>query len=213
MRLADGEGLSLSRDATRVLLRVGNALMNAPIGTGTPVPVALGPVVDIDGAAFLPDGKRFLLGGAEKGKGPRLWLVDPPALPRAISPEGTLGGGTVSPDGRWVVSWSADSSILSLLPIDGGPIRPLPGTEHDDILGWTPDGRALYVRPSPGEGARVSSLDLKTLVRTPVREFAPPDPTSVTAMSEPAFASDGSAYAYTYARVLTSDLYVVEGLK
>ena len=119
----------------------------------------------------------------------------------------------MSPDGRWVVSWSADSSILSLLPIDGGPIRPLPGTEHDDILGWTPDGRALYVRPSPGEGARVSSLDLKTLVRTPVREFAPPDPSSVTAIAEPTFASDGSAYAYTYARVLTSDLYVVEGLK
>ena len=80
-------------------------------------------------------------------------------------------------------------------------------------LGWTPDGRALYCRRDPDQGREIYTLDVKTLARKPWKELAPPDPASVTEVSGVAFAPDGSAYAYTYRRVLTSDLYVVEGLK
>jgi tRNA A-37 threonylcarbamoyl transferase component Bud32/dipeptidyl aminopeptidase/acylaminoacyl peptidase len=214
VRLADGEALALSPDATRVLLRAGDVLTLAPVGAGTPIPVALGSVSEVMNARFFPDGKRILLHGFEKGKPPRYWIVDPPTAPRAASPEGLLGSARLlSPDGRWMIGWSADTSVLSVCSTEGAPARPLPGTEHDDIDGWTADSRAIYVRPAPGQGRQLYTLDVTTLVRKPWKELVPPDAASVTAVPEVVFATDGSAYAYTYQRVLTSDLYVVEGLK
>ena len=119
----------------------------------------------------------------------------------------------MSPDGRSVVAWAAETSVLSVMTIDGGAIRMLPGTEYDDPLGWTADGRALYARRNPGQGREIYTLDVATLVRKPWKELSPPDPASVTFVPTVVFPGDGSAYAYAYRRVLTSDLYVVEGLK
>jgi eukaryotic-like serine/threonine-protein kinase len=214
VRLADGEAMALSPDASRVLLRTGDGLTIAPVGAGTPIPLALGPVAEVENVSFFSDGKRILVHGSEAGKPPRFWIVEPPAVPRAISPEGLLGSASLlSPDGRQAISWSADTSVLAVLPIEGGPVRPLPGTEYDDPVGWTADSRSLYCRRNPGQGRRIYTIDVSTLARTPWKDLAPPDSSSVTNVSSVVFATDGSAYAYTYQRVLTSDLYVVEGLK
>ncbi len=214
VRIGDGAGLALSPDASRALVREGDGVAVVPVGAGTPQRLALGPVADVTGATFFADGKRILLYGSEKGKGPRFWIVEPPAEPRAVTPENTLGAaGLLSPDGLRVVVWSADTSILSILPLGGGPAVALAGTEHDDPIAWTPDGRGLYVRPGGGESGRIEILDVTTRTRKPWKILAPPDPASVSEISSGAFARDGSAYAYTYRRVLTSDLYVVEGLK
>ncbi|MBK9065160.1 MAG: protein kinase [Acidobacteria bacterium] len=214
VRLADGEGLALSRDGARVLLRTGDGLTLAPVGAGAPTPVALGPIAKVESAAFFPDGKRLLIQGSEKGKRGRFWIVDPPASPRAIAPEGTQGNADLmSPDGRSVVAWAAETSVLSVMTIDGGAIRMLPGTEYDDPLGWTPDGRALYARRNPGQGREIYTLDVTTLARKPWKALSPPDTSSVSLLSQVVFPADGAAYAYSYRRVLTSDLYVVEGLK
>ena len=214
VRLADGEALALSPDASRVLLRSGDGLTVAPVGTGTPAPVALGTIAKVESAWFFPDGKRILVHGSEKGKLGRFWIVDPPAPPRAISPEGTQGDANLmSPDGRSVLAWAAETSVLSILTIDGGALGKLPGTENDEPLGWTSDGRALYARRQPGQGRQIYTLDMSTLARKPWKEFSPPDAASVTSLTGVVFAREGSAYAYTYRRVLTSDLYVVEGLK
>jgi hypothetical protein len=214
VRLADGEALALSPDGSRVILRSGDGLVVAPVGAGSPAPLALGPVAEVSSGAFFPDGKRILLDGSEKGKLRRFWVLDPPAPPRAISPEGFLGFGfSLSPDATLLLCWSGDTSVLSLLPVGGGPIRALPGTEHDDPLGWTSDSRSLYVRKSPFRLRQITTLDVTTLTRKPWRELAPPDAASVTFIPEVAIAPDGSVYAYTFQRVLTSDLYVVEGLR
>ncbi|MCM3877630.1 MAG: protein kinase [Thermoanaerobaculia bacterium] len=214
VRLADGEALALSRDGSRVLLRTGDGLTLAPVGAGTATPVPLGPVAEVASASFFPDGKRILIHGSEKGKRPRVWIAELPAPPRAISPENTSGSANLmSPDGRSVVAWAAETSVLSILTIDGGAIRKLPGTEYDDPLGWTADSRALYARRNPGQGRQIYTVDVATLARKPWKELSPPDPASVSYLPQVVFPSDGSAYAYTYRRVLTSDLYVVEGLK
>ena len=214
VRIGDGAGLALSPDATRALVRNGNGLDLVPVGAGAPQRLALGPVAEVSGASFFPDGRRILLYGVEKGKGNRFWAVEPPGEPAPVSPESTQGSATLlSPDGRRVVVWSADTSILSVLPLGGGPAVPLRGTEHDDPLGWTPDGRGLYVRPGGGQGGRIEILDVATLARTAWKTLAPPDPASVSEIPSIQFARDGSAYAYTYRRVLTSDLYVVEGIR
>jgi dipeptidyl aminopeptidase/acylaminoacyl peptidase len=214
VRLADGEALGFSPDASRVLLRTADGLTIAPVGAGTPVPLGLGTLSDVESASFFPDGKRILIHGSEKGRPPRFWIVEPPAPPRAIAPENLLGSALyLSPDGRSVVAWAAETSVLSILAIDGGEVRKLPGTEYDDPLGWTADGRALYARRNPGQGREIYTLDVTTLARAPWRTLSPPDVASVTLLSKVMFSRDGSAYAYTYRRVLTSDLYVVEGLK
>ncbi|MEO8053904.1 MAG: protein kinase [Acidobacteriota bacterium] len=214
VRLADGEAMALSRDGSRVLLRTGDGLTLAPVGAGTPEAVALGPVAEVESASFFPDGKRILVHGSEKGKRPRFWIVEPPAAPRPISPENTSGSSNLlSPDGRSVLAWAAETSVLSILPIEGGPPRLLPGTEYDDPLGWTSDGRALYSRRNPGQGRQIYTLDVATLARKPWKELSPPDAASVSHVPQVVFPGDGSAYAYTYRRILTSDLYVVEGLK
>jgi eukaryotic-like serine/threonine-protein kinase len=214
VRLADGEALALSPDASRVLLRTGDGLTIAPIGAGTPVPVGLGAISEVESASFFPDGKKILIHGSEKGKASRFWIVEPPAPPRAFSAENLLGSALfLSPDGRSVLAWAAETSVLSILTFDGGAIRKLPGTEYDDPLGWTADSRAIYARRNPGQGREIYTLDVATLARKPWRDLSPPDVASVSLLSAIVFSKDGSAYAYTYRRVLTSDLYVVEGLK
>jgi eukaryotic-like serine/threonine-protein kinase len=214
VRLADGEALALSPDGGRVLIRSGEALAVAPIGAGTPVAVATDSVRALRSAAFFPDGRRILLHGADADGKDRFWVVDPPGPPRPASPPDTSGQAfLMSPDGGSVVAWSAETSVLSILPLGGGPARPLAGTENDDPLGWTADSKSLYVRKNPGQTRTITLLDVATLARRPWRELAPPDPGSVTYAPSVSFARDGSAYAYTYRRVLTSDLYVVEGLK
>ena len=214
VRIGDGAGLALSPDATRALVRDGDGIALVPVGAGTPQRLALGPVAEVRTASFFPDGKRVLLYGIEKGKGPRFWAAEPPGEPQPVSPENTQGAaGLLSPDGARVVVWSADTSILSILPLGGGAAVPLRGTEHDDPLGWTADGKGLYLRPGGGESGRVEVLDVATLARKPWKTLTPPDPSSVSEITALSFGRDGSAYAYTYRRVLTSDLYVVEGLK
>ncbi|HMA29064.1 MAG TPA: hypothetical protein VKS23_04320 [Thermoanaerobaculia bacterium] len=214
VRIGDGAGLALSPDAMRALVRDGDGVAVVPVGTGAPQRLALGSVADVRAAAFFPDGRKILLYGVEKGKGTRFWTVEPPGEPVPVSPENTQGNaGLLSPDGRRVIVWSADTSILSILPLGGGAAVPLRGTEHDDPIAWTADGKGLYVRPGGGGSGRVEILDVTTLARTPWKTLSPPDPSSVSEITSGAFARDGSAYAYTYWRVLTSDLYVVDGLK
>jgi dipeptidyl aminopeptidase/acylaminoacyl peptidase len=214
VRIGDGAALALSPDAARALVRDGNGLALVPVGAGAAQPLALGPIEEVRDASFFPDGKKILLYGVEKGKGTRFWTVEPPAEPVPASPVDTQGGAKfLSPDGQRVIVWSADTSVLSIMPLGGGPTVPVRGTEHDDPLAWTPDGRGLYVRPGGGGGGRIEILDVATLARTPWKTLAPPDSASVSEITAISFARDGSAYAYTYRRVLTSDLYVVEGLR
>jgi hypothetical protein len=65
----------------------------------------------------------------------------------------------------------------------------------------------------PGElPARVSRLDVETGARQPLVELMPGDSTGVTFIRAPHFTRDGSSYAYSYSRTL-STLYLVKGLK
>ncbi len=212
--VGEGRALALSPDGSKALLLNDGSLTIVPLGAGTPTTVATGPVAEVQSGSFLPDGRRILLVGREKGRADRLWLVDAAGAPRPLTEEGIRSvASLLSPDGQTAVTWSGETSLLALTPLAGGPARPLAGTQDDDPLAFTADGKALYVRKNPGQTRQIFLLDLATLVRRPWGELTPPDPASVTYAPNVAFARDGSAYAYSYRRVLTSDLYVVEGLK
>jgi hypothetical protein len=118
----------------------------------------------------------------------------------------------VTPDGLFVIA--GDRRGLALYPLAGGDPQPIAGLSPGDVpLGWAADGRSLYLRgPGLRPPVKVSRLDLASGARTAWKELAPTDDVGVTALHSIRITPDGSAYAYTYTRVL-SDLYLVAGLR
>jgi Tol biopolymer transport system component len=83
------------------------------------------------------------------------------------SPPVRLGDGDaygLSPDGRWVVAFTADSPPRILLhPTGAGEPREVPNERHVlfDSIAWLPDGRRLVAfGPSPGERSRGWVIDV-----------------------------------------------------
>ena len=162
-------------------------------------------------ASLFPDGRRVLFVGDEPGKKPRLYVQSlDGGAPRAISRE--AAGGTIwmtwrpiSPDSLWVV-WF-DGRFL-LYPVDGGEPRPVPGMSEGEVpIGWTPDGRALWIRSLRNAPIQVFRLDVATGERRLWKEI--PSPRGYVQM---VMTPDGSSYAYGYESG-TSDLYLAEGLR
>jgi Tol biopolymer transport system component len=165
-------------------------------------------------AHWLPDGRRILLTASEAGRGSRLYLWDlSGGKPRAISPEGYRSfSRTVSPDGRLVAVRGPDQRLY-LYPLAGGEPSAIPGmTVEDTPVGWTGEGRFLYVYRRRELPAKVHRLDVVTGQKELWRVLMPSDAAGVLNISPPEITPDGKSYAYAYIRTL-SDLYLVEGLK
>jgi hypothetical protein len=60
--------------------------------------------------------------------------------------------------------------------------------------------------------ARVFVINLASKERKLLQSFAPADPTGLFSNAAPSFSRDLKSYVYSYQRI-TSDLYVVDGLK
>jgi len=96
--------------------------------------------------------------------------------------------------------------------VDSEAAVPVPSVQPGDVaIQWTLDGKVLLVgrREVP---ARVFTIDLASGQRKPFKTFSPADPTGLFANQPPQFSRDLKSYVYTYLRI-TSDLYVVDGLK
>ena len=116
----------------------------------------------------------------------------------------------ISPDGKTLAVRQNDKIVL--LPAEGGPARPLPGSEAGDLLiRWSGDGNALFIQHGFAP-ASVFRLEVATGKRTLVRTLAPADPAGVEGINPIQLTPDGTTYVYTTARVL-SDLYMAEGLR
>jgi eukaryotic-like serine/threonine-protein kinase len=193
----------------------GRQLLLLPTGLGSPQALPLSGLIT-QWISFLPDGKRLVMAGSTPGHGVRLYVAGlDQASAQPISAEGvSLVAYTnpSSPDGRWVAA-TGPNSTFALYAVDGSGSRPIAGIDSTDVpIGFTADGRSLYVY-RPGEmPARVYRLDLATGRKQFWKEFMPSDPAGVYFIRPPHFSRDGNSYAYSYSRLL-SDLFVVEGLK
>jgi eukaryotic-like serine/threonine-protein kinase len=187
-----------------------------PTGAGVPRAVPTGPVNDVKSAYWFPDGRRILLNGAEPGRRIRYYALDAAGHtpPRAITPEGVndfpIHSSPISPDGRWLIAWDLRRSAAVLFPIEGGSIRPIPHAPPDSAIGWA-DNNSLYVSEG-GLPLRVFREELATGRRVLWRELMPSDPAGVGGIENVHISAKGTAYAYTYGRVL-SDLYVASGIR
>jgi Tol biopolymer transport system component len=216
VRLGDGVGTALSADgkwAVAIVFDSPPQLWLYPTGPGEPKLVPRGPIEQYHWARVLPDGRRVVISGNEKGGGVRLFVQEiAGTTARPITPEGTGYLLPPSPDGTFVPSADPEGNV-NLYPIDGGERRPLPGVGRgDEVLLWSADGRSLLVRRRLGLPIRIDRVDVATGKAELWREIAPADQTGITVVPSIRVSMDGSTFTYTVQRLL-SELYVADGLR
>ena len=91
---------------------------------------------------------------------------------------------------------------------------PIRGLEPGETVGpFLADGKAILVVRSERTRARVDRLDLATGRRTAWTELSPADPVGLTGISRLMVAADDRTYAYNANRVISDDLYLIEGIR
>jgi serine/threonine protein kinase len=219
VRLGEGNAMSLSPDgkwALSVIPVPNSPFILLPTGTGEHKEVATSGISSEQAAIWFPDSQRILFAGSEPGHGLRLYVQSiEGGKPRPITPEGVtaaLPGFAVSADGKLVAAAGADRKA-ALFPVDGGPVRAVPGVEPGEFpLRFSPDGHVIYLWKRGDVPARVTRVDLETGKREVWKDLLPADPAGVERISNVLVTPDAKGYAYCYARLL-SDLFVVQGLK
>jgi Tol biopolymer transport system component len=160
--------------------------------------------------AWFPDGKAFLFGGSEPGKGPRLWVQSVAGgAPRPISPEITRTYWVphpISPDGKFVLGFDGQRSVV--YGADGSGAKPLAGAlESERPVRWSADGRLAYVRDPKQAPARLVRIDPATGKREPWKELPISQPSRQLLVT-----ADGNSYVYVR-QTSFSDLYLAGGLR
>jgi serine/threonine protein kinase/Tol biopolymer transport system component len=216
VRLGDGQSLALSPDGNWALACRGDKqtdLFLLPTGPGEPRTLQGHDIIH-NAARWFPDGKRILIAGIEPNHGLRLYVQDIDSDKfEAVSPEGTDGSAyALSPDGTAVAAMGPDGKPY-LFPIPAADPRPLQGLLAGEVpVGWSTDGRFLYIYKGGELPAKVYRLEIASGSRTLWKQLMPPDPAGVEFVGPVLPAPDGSSYVYGYRRLL-SDLYLVEGLQ
>jgi eukaryotic-like serine/threonine-protein kinase len=220
IRLGDGALARLSPDGKWALtvLFTPSQLTLLPTGAGEARTLERGPIEQYSSEAgwFPPDGKQVVFQGREPGHDWRCYIQSiAGGPPRAITPEGTTGSAGeifISPDGRFVIAADAQHQP-SFYPVAGGAPQPISHLESvERIIGWTSDGRSLYLAVRHEMPIRVYRFDPATGRRELLKEIMPADTAGIFLSNRIQMTPDGKGYAYSVSRML-SDLYVVEGLK
>jgi hypothetical protein len=133
--------------------------------------------------------------------------------PRPISPEGTdlrSGAGSISPDGRRIVGVRGGRYVT--FSMEGGEEpRVLSGVslESDRAVQWSADSRSHYLNRFGSRPLAVELVDVETGARRPWKQIALDSQSSFARVR---LTPSGNAYVYA-ARLATSELYLVEGLR
>ena len=216
VRLGEGRSPTLSGDGKWVL-SLGtsgkNELLESPTGAGESRIISSGDVHAQLGY-FFPDGQHVLIVGNAPGHGLRLWKGDTRGgTPKPIGPEGAIARRRqcISPDGKRVAARDPNGGI-TIYEVDGDGSTTIPNVQPgEDPIQWTKDATSLLVG-GRGVPSQVFSIDVATKERKLLKSFMPADPTGLFGNAAPTFSSDLSSYVYSYQRI-TSDLYIVDGLK
>jgi Tol biopolymer transport system component len=217
VRLGEGQALGITPDgawAASVLHKLTDPrVLLYPTGAGQAKPLTPSGLRFRQGFRFMPDGRHVLSGGAEEGKGDRVYLLDVEGgKPRPVTPENYRAVGPITTDGRRFVTRTPEGATV-IYPVEGGEPVAAKGFDAGDVaVGWTADDRVLYVVQTRGLGSRIDRLDPLTGRRELWKEIVPADPTGIVRISSVLVSPDGSFYGYAYSRVL-SNLFLVEGLK
>ena len=212
-RLGEGHAFGMSPDgkwaaATRADGRPQITVL--PTGPGQPHNVDVADLEAVARASFFPDGKRFLVHGAEHGHAYRVYAVNSGGgKPTPITPEGVVSL-TLSHDGKELAAQDLSGSII-IYSLEGKPARAVPSTNGMLPLQWSTDGRFLFATVRDEVPARVLRVEPATGRQELVRKLIPGDSGGVYSVWNLHITPDGKTYAYSYRQTL-SNLYVAEGL-
>ncbi len=213
-RLGEGDAWALSPDGKWVAstdVSGARQIFLLPTGAGEPRQITHDES-EHAGVHFFPDGKRIAYTAVEPHGRPRVYVRDlNGGQARAITPPG-IGGGLVSPDGRWVLATNYRDTYW-LYPVDGGEPRAVTGlTVNDRVAGWSADGSSLFVWKMEEVPGRIYRFNIATGAREVIKELAPSDAAGVLGLGPVCVTPGGKYYVYGFTREL-ADLYVVTGLK
>ncbi len=217
VRLGDGLALDLSPDGKWALtLTWPNAgLVLVPTESGESRALAFDGFRVNSGSFLPPDGRKLLFHASEPGKGSRVYVADlSGGKPQAVTPEGSIGGAAVSPDGKRAV-FAGDDRRPTIYSVDGKEEpRPIPGLEPGDVpIQWSADGDTLYLTREGQIPKPIYRYSFSSGSRTLWREIMPADRAGLVRIEYVFVSRDGKHYAYSLNRVTDSDLFVVTGWK
>ena len=218
--LGEGDGQALSPDGRFALALLTRAsppqLVVVPTGAGGARVLEPGPLTEYRRAVWDPTGRRVVLCGSEREGERRVYVQDvsggPPRPVRSVGVELLKIGRPVSPDGTRVVATGPDG-IPALYPLAGGEPVGIPGLGEDDVpLGFTPDGRELFVARYDETPPLVERVEIATGRTRPWTGMRRSTPSALSGDYWFLVTPDGASYAYSYFRSM-GDLYLVTGLK
>jgi hypothetical protein len=171
------------------------------------------PIERLTSVDWFPDGRRLLVCGSEASRPPRCYTQEVSGgAPKPLTAE--CREATLAPDGRTLLLTLQDGS-WRLSSIDEAPSastsasKPAMGLRPGDRpIAWSRDNQSVYVQRGREVPAIVDRVTLTTGARATVREIAPADLTSLSAISVSDWIDEGRGYAYNYTS-LTSTLFLV----
>ena len=215
--LGQGEPMQFSPAGQWVLAM----MRDTPTGRWLLLPTGVGEARELDlkglrgiRGRFTPDGSAVIVAGRFGDAPGQLHRFDLATGELAPIP-GTSGASVnfeISPDGQWI-ALRIGTSPMSLIPIGGGEIRPIPGLRpEDELQPWIMEQKAVLVAAIGTPPTRIDRIDLETGERTPFREIMPPDTSGVFGLRGFRFMPDGKTFGYTFG-VQLDELYLVENLR
>lgn len=214
LRLAEGHALALAPDGRSALIlnvKDRRKVTIVPVGEGAQHEVA-GGGIEYHWARFFPDGKRLLIGGNIAGGHLGLYLQSVNGgKAQPFAPQTYLRNVMISPDGKQIAGNDQDGKLV-VLPVDGGPARPIEALPYGAAAGWSADSSELLVRELGMDPVHVYRIDLATGHSKLWSDIEPMHPTGVQSLSRLFYARDQKSYVYSFNRILAK-LYLVSGLK
>ncbi len=208
--IGHGGRFTLLPDASAVIAANPTSLVRISTGVGTPAPIPLGKVAQIDPSdrvAVSWSGRHVVVRGAEAGAPLRLWRIDleTKGTPEPIESSYTTGRHPISPDGQLVAIPHAAGGI-ELVPFPRGDVRTIAGPVAEEPLSFSGDGASLFVMHLTGGTIEVDRITLATGKRESW--------TRITPEQRPVYHSvvldaDGGSVTYS-TNSDASDLYVLQ---
>jgi eukaryotic-like serine/threonine-protein kinase len=183
-----------------------------PVGVGESRRIHIEEGLLVNWPTAVPDGKRLLIVGHYPGHGTQIFVQNLSGGPaRAISAEGNqVRYPAFSREGAWVAGIGKDRAAW-LFSLNGGEAMPVRGSEPGDRpVGFSSDGKYLFVSQLGETSAKVDRIDVSSGRRSSWKVARPSDSTGITYIS--VVETRDNVYVYFFNRT-QSDLYVVDGLR
>ena len=214
--LGEGDARDLSPDGAWVLAKVADppGLVLYPLGTGAPLPLERGPIVQYFDCQWLPD-SRHIIFTAKEADGPlrcyRQAVVGGP--PERLDVQAAESYSLLTLDGKALLGLGSDFK-WSLLPLAGGDPVPVRGLKaDDDITAWNPEGTAVYVMEQNLVPTTFIRVDMTTGEREEAFTLGPDRTPGLLWLRFTGPVLDPSqGYAYAFQKTL-NQIHVVQGAR